>query len=752
MPAARPRMQVALVLVALAAVDGRAATFSVTDPSGDGDAAPGDGICATATGGCTLAAAMTEAGATAGPHVIDIEVDPVQAPSSRIPITETVTIAAGPGLPGGAHVLWGRSLDVGPTGVLRCERLHLDGFGIPYGAGHESDYDGNGVFQVVGGRLELVDCTILDPVILARSYGGGAAIRQTGGSLLLRRCTITNAQVPDMGSGDDSGAAVRVLDADVVVEDSIIDGFMFQFAAPTAAAWYQRGGTLGIIRSSIRWEGVASDAPITNVAGAALATSDADIVLEDSEFFGTLNGIEAAGGSVVATGCRFETRDVPTAGQGSAAAVRIGAGTTAALSDCTLQASPAYALFSSGDLTLTDVTIDATTASRFQSAVELRGVTRAQRCTFRDLVADPPAISVSADADFTACAFESLGWGATGAAAVHMSRGSVRFAACSFTGNRVRSALAVDGGRATIAGSTFSGNTDNGVVVAAGGSASLDGCTLSGNAGAGLVSSAGPSVQVAHCTFADNGRAGVIATTASLSLRGCVLSRNGPAIRPTDCEGTVVSAGYVVAEAPACAWTASATDVLRAPARLSALGDHGGATLTRRPLAGSPALELVPVADCLDSQGLPLLADQRGVARPHDIDLDGDARCDAGSVEEDGTPAASIGAIPEEPSNVAQRPLVRPLLVRRVDADLLFIDWQDVGPAWYDLYRAPLLAGAAPALETFGACGLEGPWAEIPVPAGSACFLVAASSSGGASSLGRSSAGIERAPAAPPCP
>jgi uncharacterized protein YjbI with pentapeptide repeats len=482
-------------------------------------------------------------------------------------------------------------------------------------------------------------------------------------------------------------------------------------------------------------------------------TSDAGVVLEDSEFFGTLNGLEAIGGSLVASGCDFETRNVPTAGRGSAAAVRIGVNTTAELSACTLQASPAYALFSAGDLTLTDVTIDDSIAGRFQSAVELPGVTRALRCTFRGLLSDPPAVALGAGADFTECTFDSLNFsGGSSAAAVWMIRDTVSFVDCAFTGNRVRSAIAVDGGRATIAGCTFSGNTGHGVVVAVGGQASLDDCTLSGNAGAGLVSDAGSSVQVAHCTFADNGRAGVVATTAPLSLRGCVLSRNGPAILPADCEGTVVSTGHVVAEAPTCSWTASATDVLRVPARLSGLGDHGGATLTHRPLGGSPALELVPVVDCLDSQGLPLATDQRGVARPYDIDVDGDARCDAGAVEEDGTPAQATGLIPVEPSNVAQSPLVRPLLVRRMPADLLWIDWQEVGAPWYDLYRAPLEAGLAPVLEAFGACGLEGPWAEFAVPSGSFSFLVAASSAAGSSSLGRDSVGIERMPAAAPCP
>ncbi|MDJ0868952.1 MAG: choice-of-anchor Q domain-containing protein [Myxococcota bacterium] len=60
---------------------------------------------------------------------------------------------------------------------------------------------------------------------------------------------------------------------------------------------------------------------------------------------------------------------------------------------------------------------------------------------------------------------------------------------------------------------------------------------------------------------------------------------------------------------------------------LGPLRDHGGPTLTHHPLDGSPAIDAIPVEECLDDEGMPLLADQRGVERPHGLG------CDIGAVE-----------------------------------------------------------------------------------------------------------------------
>ena len=75
------------------------------------------------------------------------------------------------------------------------------------------------------------------------------------------------------------------------------------------------------------------------------------------------------------------------------------------------------------------------------------------------------------------------------------------------------------------------------------------------------------------------------------------------------------------------------TDQVNVPAQglgglnLGPLQDNGGPTDTHALLPGSVAIDAIHVDDWVDSDGLPLLADQRGVARPQG------SACDVGAVE-----------------------------------------------------------------------------------------------------------------------
>jgi hypothetical protein len=60
---------------------------------------------------------------------------------------------------------------------------------------------------------------------------------------------------------------------------------------------------------------------------------------------------------------------------------------------------------------------------------------------------------------------------------------------------------------------------------------------------------------------------------------------------------------------------------------LDVLADNGGPTKTHALLRGSPAIDAIPVEECLDSEDMPLLTDQRGVQRPQG------SACDIGAVE-----------------------------------------------------------------------------------------------------------------------
>ena len=71
-------------------------------------------------------------------------------------------------------------------------------------------------------------------------------------------------------------------------------------------------------------------------------------------------------------------------------------------------------------------------------------------------------------------------------------------------------------------------------------------------------------------------------------------------------------------------------DVILLRPQLGPLADHGGPTATHRPALGSPALDLIPFADCTEP------SDQRDAPRPRPAG----GSCDAGSVEEPPAPCA----------------------------------------------------------------------------------------------------------------
>jgi hypothetical protein len=64
------------------------------------------------------------------------------------------------------------------------------------------------------------------------------------------------------------------------------------------------------------------------------------------------------------------------------------------------------------------------------------------------------------------------------------------------------------------------------------------------------------------------------------------------------------------------------------------LGSNPGLTQTHALVAGSMAIDAIPIADCSDADGNPVTADQRGVIRPQG------AACDIGAFEFGQTPAA----------------------------------------------------------------------------------------------------------------
>ena len=94
------------------------------------------------------------------------------------------------------------------------------------------------------------------------------------------------------------------------------------------------------------------------------------------------------------------------------------------------------------------------------------------------------------------------------------------------------------------------------------------------------------------------------------------------------CVGPITSSGYNITTDDSCSLTDS-TDQPNTDPLIGLLQDNGGRTFTHAPLFGSPAIDAIPIDDCTDVDSNPVVSDQRGRARPEQID----GNCDIGSVE-----------------------------------------------------------------------------------------------------------------------
>jgi nitrous oxidase accessory protein NosD len=106
-------------------------------------------------------------------------------------------------------------------------------------------------------------------------------------------------------------------------------------------------------------------------------------------------------------------------------------------------------------------------------------------------------------------------------------------------------------------------------------------------------------------------------------LHGTILAANTAGTGP-NCIGNVTTEGFnVFGDTTGCMVTPAGTDQTVSAPKLSGLADHGGPTQTLALLAGSPALNKIPVGVCHDMA----TKDQRLVGRPQG------SRCDVGAFE-----------------------------------------------------------------------------------------------------------------------
>ena len=129
---------------------------------------------------------------------------------------------------------------------------------------------------------------------------------------------------------------------------------------------------------------------------------------------------------------------------------------------------------------------------------------------------------------------------------------------------------------------------------------------------------------------------GVFLNDGTLSTKTSIIAQN-TAAAASNCAksgaGAFSSLGYNLENSPdGCGFTAASDKVLSTSLGIGPLANNGGPTLTRALLAGSPAINAIPLGFCTDQTSptpLAVSADQRGVPRPQPAG----GLCDIGAYE-----------------------------------------------------------------------------------------------------------------------
>ena len=217
-------------------------------------------------------------------------------------------------------------------------------------------------------------------------------------------------------------------------------------------------------------------------------------------------------------------------------------------------------------------------------------------------------------------------------------------------------AVAHFGGTATITGSTFSGNTANFYGGAIGNAAtmSITNSTISGNSafkGGGIL--AGGTLTINNSTITGNTvtgsfGGGIYNSGATTLVRSIVSGNSAPSASREidDFWGSLTIDEYdlfgfngddgIYFSVPGASDIVPGAGVTIAHILDTTLADNGGPTDTHNLVAGSPALDVAPDADCAAAPVSGL--DQRGFARPVDVPGEGNDApstdtCDIGAVE-----------------------------------------------------------------------------------------------------------------------
>jgi len=209
------RAAFSLLLLAVGPEASPAAVFPVTPGATDDtpDAIPGNGVCLTATGTCTLRAAVQEANAFAGSDRIEVPAGMYVltspgavedfAETGDLDLTETVDVV---GVGPGGKIVDGNGLDrvfdVHAGVAARIEGLEIRGGNAA--AVTFPGHIGGGILARNASNLDLASCAIVGN----RANAGGGLYAQSGSTATITDCSIRDNVAADLGFMTPAGPGV----------------------------------------------------------------------------------------------------------------------------------------------------------------------------------------------------------------------------------------------------------------------------------------------------------------------------------------------------------------------------------------------------------------------------------------------------------------------------------------------------------------------------------------------------------------